>query len=131
MSPTDPPPHSSAARADDPQRGAAGPDESLDALREQIRHAQETAERRVAEATGAARSASGRPPSSGYEVPREGGEDGFRAEREIQALAALLEMIRSLVPRELRDEVIELVRELLLLVRALLDWYIDRIERRR
>src|SRR5437763_12252013 len=126
MSPTEPPPHSSAARADDPRGGAAEPDQSLDQLREQIRHAQETAERLVSEAAGAARAGGGRPPSSGYAVPGgDGGHDGPGAEREIQALAALLELIRSLVPRELRDELIELVRELLLLVRALLDWYID------
>jgi hypothetical protein len=35
------------------------------------------------------------------------------------------------VPPELRHALTELVRELLLLVRALIDWYLERLEERR
>ena len=47
----------------------------------------------------------------------------------MQALAALGELLRSLVPAELQGRLLELVRQLLLAVRALIDWYLERLER--
>jgi hypothetical protein len=60
-----------------------------------------------------------------------GDEATDRSTRELQALVALVEAVRGLIPRELADQLTELVRELLLLVRALIDWYLDRLELRR
>jgi hypothetical protein len=40
-------------------------------------------------------------------------------------------VVRALIPRELADQLTELVRELLLLARALIDWYLERLELRR
>ena len=47
----------------------------------------------------------------------------------MQALVALLESLRDLLPPELREQVTELVRQLLLVLRALIDWLVDRLER--
>ena len=39
--------------------------------------------------------------------------------------------MRDLIPADLQRRLAEALRELLLAVRALIDWYLDRIERRR
>jgi hypothetical protein len=135
---------------DPPRQTPAGPGEPdpLDALRERIRSTQDAVERLAGEAaraaTGAAAGAAstaasaasesnprpGRPPSRGYAVP-EDGSGGEQATRELAALVALIDVVRGLVPRELAEQLADLVRELLLLLRAVIDWYLDRLEQRR
>lgn len=111
-----------------PHRASAepgGPD-PLDELTQRVRAAQAAAERIVAEAAQSASQASDRtdrPPPRGY--ARRSGSD--RAS-ETQALAALLELGVGLVPPELRRALSDLVRELLLALRALIDWYLERLE---
>jgi hypothetical protein len=100
-------------------------DDPLDQLRERIRATQEAAERLAGEAAGARRAATEDAiPPSGWQTTEE------HAERtgEVQALVALLEAIRDLIPAELKDQFRELVRQLLLLVRSLIDWWVERIE---
>jgi hypothetical protein len=124
----------------DPPRPAEN--DPLAALSERLRSAQETADRLVREATRAAQQATmaggdhaaddpdaGRPPPRGYATP--GAEAPRSATADVLALAALLDLGRTLVPAELRAQVAELVREILLLVRALIDWYLERVEERR
>jgi hypothetical protein len=123
---------------DSPHRAEDGPEQRdpLDALSERLRSAQETAERLVQEANEAAQRAAEeggnepprRPPPRGYAVP--GGGDRSSV-ADIQALAALIDLARTLVPPELREQIVELVREILLLVRAIVDWYLERIDQRR
>jgi hypothetical protein len=43
-------------------------------------------------------------------------------------LVAPLQSLRDLVPPELQRRLAEAVRELLLAIRALLDWYIERLD---
>jgi hypothetical protein len=138
----------------DPTPPAEGED-PLAALSERLRAAQETADRLVREATraatmagadpatdvpgegdsdagpGPAGGASGgrRPPPRGYATP--GGEAPRSTAADIQALAALLDLGRTLLPPELRAQIAELIREILLLVRALIDWYLERVEQGR
>ena len=111
-----------------PATPRTGPD-PLDELGQRIRAAQEAAERVVAEATQGARDAVGeRPPPRGY------ADDCSRTARlgaEAQALAALADLARGMLPPELRTALADLVRELLLLLRALIDWYLERVELRR
>jgi hypothetical protein len=122
---------------DSPQTSA---DDPLDRLSERVRAAQETAERLVREATEAAQGSGGqegsgrggaghRPPPRGYADP--GAARDREHTTEVQALVALLELARTVVPPELRRQLAELVRELLLLVRAVIDWYLERIDARR
>ena len=97
------------------------PPEALDALRERLRATQDAAQRLADEATSAA---SGRVPPAGWDVPGRA-ED---ANAELEALVRMLAMLRDLVPPELRAQLAELVRQLLVFVRAVLDWWIERIE---
>lgn len=113
----------------------------LDALRDRIRETAEAAQRLAGEA----RAAAGSPPSRGYEVP--GGEGEPRPRRPTDSLrsadladivlvaeqtgALLVEVVRGLVPAELRDQFADALRDLLVALRALLDWYLERLSRER
>ena len=122
---------------DSPRQPEDGPEppDPLESLSERVRHAQETAERLVREANAEAQRAAGegagearRPPPRGYAVPE---EEGRSTTADLQALVALLDLGRTLVPPELREQIAELVREILLLVRAIVDWYLERLDQRR
>ena len=87
----------------------------MDELRERVRATQETAERLLREV-----------PSRGWESASAVGTPSLSAE--VQALAQLLEAVRDLLPPELREQVAQLIRQLLLVIRALIDFLVDRIE---
>ena len=82
-------------------------EDPLDALRERIRATQEAAERLAGQ-------------------PRADGDE--QTAREAQALVALLQTLRDMVPPELWQQIRDLIRQLLLLIRAIIDWWVDRIE---
>ena len=44
------------------------------------------------------------------------------------ALFVLLDGLRRVAPRELDDQVTKLIREFLLTLRALIDWYLERLD---
>ena len=46
------------------------------------------------------------------------------------ALFVLLDGMRAAAPRELRDQVTNLIREFLLTLRSLIDWYLERLDER-
>jgi hypothetical protein len=48
---------------------------------------------------------------------------------DFRPLFMLLEAVRRGLPRELEDQFTTLLREVLMTLRALIDWYIDRLER--
>jgi hypothetical protein len=87
----------------------------LDELRTRVRETTEAAERIMREV----------PPRGWAAPPREAGE----ATSEMQALVTLLESLRELLPPELRAQVTELVRHLLLVLRALIDFLVDQLDR--
>jgi hypothetical protein len=89
----------------------------LEELRERVRATTEAAERIMAEKA-PPRGWAAPPPASG------------QAQSEMQALVALLESLHEMLPPELRVQVTELVRQLLLVLRALIDWLVDQLERR-
>jgi hypothetical protein len=47
-----------------------------------------------------------------------------------RALFVLLDGVRAAAPRELRDQVTNLIREFLLTLRSLIDWYLERLDER-
>jgi hypothetical protein len=106
------------------------PDE--DALREVRAHlddAHAAADRLVREAQRQAEEAGPEPmreqvPPRGWATPGAGAAPGAP---DLQALLALLDALRDTVPAELSRQLAEALRELLLAVRALLDWYIERL----
>ena len=46
------------------------------------------------------------------------------------SLFVLLDGVRAAAPRELRDQVTNLIREFLLTLRSLIDWYLERLDER-
>jgi hypothetical protein len=100
-------------------------EDPLGELRERIQATQEAAERLAEEAARAQRAAQqGDVPPAGWQTPRD------RRERsdDLEALVALLESLRSLVPAELQEQLTEVIRQLLLLIRAIIDWWVDRLD---
>jgi hypothetical protein len=65
-----------------------------------------------------------RVPPDGYATP---GENRAAAD-EVEALAALLRTLRDLVPPELQHQVTETLRQVLLLLRSLIDWWVARLD---
>jgi hypothetical protein len=47
---------------------------------------------------------------------------------DLAALFVFLDAIRSVIPRELEERFNALVRELLLTLRSLIDWYLERLD---
>ena len=99
----------------------------LSEMRTQVDAAYAAADRLVREAEAAARQRAGDPPPSGYEGERSAGERS--AFGDLQALAGLIDVARSSVPPEVARQLAEAARELLIALRALIDWWIARLER--
>ena len=59
------------------------------------------------------------------------GPEALRAPRlDFRPLFMLLDAVRRGLPRELEEQFNALIREILLTLRALIDWYLERLERR-
>jgi signal transduction histidine kinase len=79
------------------------PPDPLAELRERVQAAQEAAERLA-------------------------GEARHETRDELEALVGLLRTLRELVPAELQQQLTETIRQVLLLVRALIDFWVERLE---
>ena len=91
-----------------------------------LRAQYEEAERLVREAQRAAEeAAAGAVPPRGWRVPGDGESGSFP---DLGQLAVLLESVRGVVPPELARQLADALRELLIAIRAVLDWYIARLE---
>jgi hypothetical protein len=133
MAPNDPPPPGAPK---DPNGGGgseSSEEETLRRLQERLDRASGAAERLIAEAAteSAARAAGAfrRPPPAGWQAPR--GEEADGHGGDLDLLVQLLESLRDLIPSELQQRLADAVRELLLAVRALINWYLERLERHR
>jgi signal transduction histidine kinase len=79
------------------------PPDPLTELRERVQAAQEAAERLA-------------------------GEARHETRDELEALIGLLRTLREVVPAELQQQLTETIRQVLLLVRALIDFWVERLE---
>ncbi len=113
--------------------------ETLKRLEQRLDRASEAAERLLAEAAAAALNqgpppdpARRRPPPAGWQTPDPEPEDAGRANRRIESdlLVAAIQTLRDRIPPELQRRLAEALREVLVAVRALIDWYLERTERR-
>ena len=94
---------------------------------EELRAQYEEAERLVREAHRAAEEAATRTvPPRGWSVPGE--EPRVNAFPDLAALTTLLESMRGVIPPELARQLADALRDLLIAIRAVLDWYIARLE---
>ena len=102
---------------------AAEPDPLAD-LRDQLRATQEAA----------ARLAGGREvPPQGWASRADGagsgpGEHDAGLTEELQQLVAVVASLRELVPPELQQQVSDVIRQVLLLLRAVIDYWVDRLD---
>ena len=84
------------------------------------------AERLIREAQRAAEEAArASVPPRGWSVP---GEDPPSPGFDLGQITALIESLRGVVPPELAHQLAEALRQLLLALRAVLDWYIERLD---
>jgi hypothetical protein len=110
--------------------GTASAQDAFRRLEERLEQASDAAERLVAEAS--SRIAGTRTPPAGWQAAGEHDRaSSTRVGGELEQLLQLLGAVRDLIPPELQQRLIEAVRQLLLALRALLDWYLERLEQRR
>ena len=99
--------------------------DAVSGIRARVDDAYVAADRLVREAEETARAIAGSVPRHGWNAGS--GGDPFP---DLRPLVAQHENARHLVPPELAERLAGALRELLLALRALLDWWIDRMERR-
>ncbi|HTU30018.1 MAG TPA: hypothetical protein VMF07_11605 [Solirubrobacteraceae bacterium] len=110
--------------------------DALRALEERLERATRTAERLLAEAREpSAEDDGGGVPPRGWQRRGEGAGDGpglggWIDPEDARLLLTVLAELRERVPPELERRVVEALRELLLALRALIDWCVERAERR-
>jgi hypothetical protein len=93
---------------------------------DRLRAEYEEAERLVREAHRAAEAAANaQVPPRGWSVP---GEEPRPPALDLSQLAALIESLRGVVPPDLARQLADALRDLLIALRAVLDWYIGRLE---
>jgi hypothetical protein len=108
--------------------------QALQALQERLDRAAEAAERLLGEATRAAGPST--PPPRGWQLRGAGADDagafgGWIDRGDAELLLAALGAIRERIPPELQRRLAVALHELLLALRALLDWCVERVQRRR
>jgi hypothetical protein len=106
-----------------------GPEpDALRQVREHLDDAHAAADRLVREAQRQAEDADA---AAGSAVPPRGWESA-RSEppraTDLQALLALVDAVRDSVPSEITRPIAVAVRDLLLALRALIDWYVERLD---
>jgi hypothetical protein len=108
------------------ERPEPGPD-GLAGIRARVDEAYLAADRIVREAEEAARALAGSVPRNGWSAGVRPPGDPFP---DLRPIVALIDNARHLVPPELAERLAGALREVLLALRALLDWWIERMERR-
>lgn len=101
-------------------------DERAEALREledRLGKASEEAERLISEAQP-------KPPPAGWQARAED-RSSPTVSNELDALLSAVRSLRDLVPPEVAQRLAEALKEVLLALRGLIDYYIERLERRR
>jgi hypothetical protein len=101
------------------------PPDALRRLEERLDRASRAAERLIAEARQERYSPGGKPPPAGWRTRPSESQDGT----ELELLVQLIQSVRDLVPPELQRRLADALRELLLALRALIDFYLERLER--
>lgn len=109
-------------------------DDRIEQLRERIRSTAAAADRLAADFAGAAEGAGGAGGAgaggaggAGWTQAAGGGwagPDSDEATHELQALVNLVHLLRDLLPPELRQQVLDLLRTVLLLLRAIIDRFV-------
>jgi len=157
--PEDPERRGGAGAGEREHRGVpepGSPEEALRRLEQRLDRASEAAERLMAQVAGEAARAAATPgagsavgggggagdpgagagnPAGGATPPPAGwqnAEDRARSSTpELDPFVALVQAVRDLIPPDLQERLIAALREVLMALRALIDWYLERLDRRR
>jgi hypothetical protein len=141
------------------QRGAAAReavDDALGRLEERLDRASRAAERLLADAAmrvtegrgagdasgagdtvgadgagGDAEPESATPPPAGWQEPGAGRDQGSALLGDADLLLGLFAAVRNRIPPDLQQRLAEAIREVLLALRALIDWYLERTDQAR
>jgi hypothetical protein len=108
----------------DPTRDPGDPADAVRRLQERLDKASANAERLISEAARARK-----PPPGGWQSPNADSERPPLG-GDLELLTQLLQSLRDLVPPELERRLAEALRELLLALRALIDFYLERLGKR-
>lgn len=134
---------------DRPREPGFGAESALRALEDRLERASDAAERLITETANAAR----RTPPAGWAAAGANAPDGAadggasgtaggagagttggageRGDDDLATIVSFVRSLRDLVPPDLQRRLAEALRELLLALRALIDWYLERVEQRR
>lgn len=104
-------------------------EDALGRLEERLDRASQAAERLLADA--AERVTAPKPPPAGWQQPAGEPDTSSPLLADADLLLALFGAVRDRIPPELQQRLVEAVREVLLALRALIDWYLERSERLR
>jgi len=109
--------------------------EALRALEERIERATHAAERLLAQAREHAADTGAVPPRGWQRAQDDEPTDagvlgGWIDPEDVRVLIAMLSEMRERIPPELQRRIVVALRELLLALRALIDWCVERAERR-
>ncbi len=123
--------------ADDRPAAASreGMEDALGRLEERLDRASRAAERLLADATmrvteGRGSGESATPPPAGWQQP-DAGRDHESSPPDADLLLGLFAVVRDRIPPDLQQRLAEAIREVLLALRALIDWYLERTDRAR
>jgi hypothetical protein len=106
-------------------------EDAVSRLEERLERASEAAERLL---SGASQRATRESPPAGWQQPASEDDEPRRdpgAGADIDLLLGLLHSLGELIPSELQRRLADALREVLLALRALIDWYLERSELRR
>jgi hypothetical protein len=121
------------ARGPHADRSGEPVQDALGRLEERLDRASQAAERLLADA--AERVAAGHrpdtPPPAGWQQPAAERDASPLLGADADLLLGLFGAVRDRIPPDLQQRLAEAIREVLLALRALIDWYLERTERHR
>jgi hypothetical protein len=109
-------------------------EDALGRLEERLDRASEAADRLLADA---AQRVARRPPPAGWQQPPPPDDGAGRGDAfsllgaDADLLLGIVSSLRDRIPPDLQQRLAEALREVLLALRALIDWYLERTEHRR
>ena len=100
---------------------------SVDAAHAAAEKLVQEANARAAEAEAVSREQTRDVPPHGWDVPPPA-DDPSAITPDLAAIMALLDSVRGVVPDDISQQLAQALRDLLLALRALIDWYVERLE---
>lgn len=107
-------------------RSIGATEQALRALQERLDAASAAAERLIADAARVAPAPDPTPPPAGWQLPD--GKGGSRPGPDVEVLVHFVQSLRDLIPPDVQRRLADAVREVLLAIRALIDWYLERFD---